>query len=557
MSLKTIFQQGMAERRRRKSLGKKGKQIKKQEKILNERFTALGKKAWESKSDISSFADAKTALEEAQRNLDELKKHDQGLEQRKQELEEKKRNESERLDTARKGVEEKKRDLDQRLDEQKKILQEAEKKSKTAKDRLAAIGREQTQLENKSAGPESTEAEKAEAGKMPALLQQEAEALQAGIDAREESTKPVKDLAGSLEQGMNGLEKQLDELRKEEKQIISDLDKKIAAVKSELTQNKQKSNEIEKGLQNNQKALGEKLADSGEKFPGLEEELAAVATVRTEMSGVQAAISGLEEQKDEAQVGAYKKMLAIIIGGLVLLAAIVVGLILLLSPKDSSATASGKSAAIKAASKVHQEIAEQIEKRAAGRKAELSQKEAEVSQKEAEEFSKEAAEQLEEMKKQSGQIFADTESTDPSAVASENDLSRALPGMQGWKKQDSEFSSGAAGNIQIATLDTRYISGEDSVRVHITDAGSENSMIISAFKFTLAANIRIDNEERFSRVSSIGGVPVVESVDKETGEARISLAHKDRYLIDLGTSSEKGLVLLREFAAQMDLSSLP
>ena len=38
---------------------------------------------------------------------------------------------------------------------------------------------------------------------------------------------------------------------------------------------------------------------------------------RTEMEGVQSLIGGLERQKDEAQVSAYKKMMAIIIGGIV------------------------------------------------------------------------------------------------------------------------------------------------------------------------------------------------------------------------------------------------
>jgi len=279
-------------------------------------------------------------------------------------------------------------------------------------------------------------------------------------------------------------------------------------------------------------------------------EKAAVEKARGEQTAIQAEIAGLENELDESQVSAYKKMLALIIGGILLLVAIVVALVLLLSPKGAPSSASGKSTAIEAAGKFQQEIAEQLEKRAAGRKGELSQQKMEES-------SGKAAEQLEMMKKQSGGIFKDTASTADTAVASENALSRALPGIQGWEKQDSEFSSGAAGNIQIATLDTRYLSGDDSVRVHITDAGSKNSMMISAFKVTISANIRIDNDERFSQVSSIDGVPVVESVDKETGEARITLAHKGRYLIDLGTKAEKGLALLREFAARLDLSKLP
>lgn len=544
MSVKSIFQQGMQEHRRRKSLGKMGREVKEKEKTLEGLLTTLGRKAWESGQDISRFKELGKTLQETQKTLDELGTQAEDLRSRQEKLEEKKTKETERYETDRKGVEGKKRDLDKRVKDQNEQLEEGQGEIRKAQARLAAIALERSQLKAKSEDAAATEEEKADLARKLDLLTQEEKALQAGINARAEAAKPIEMLVSSLREESDQVQKQLDELRKKQKEVVDDLDKRITEVKNELSRNSTRLGEIKKKRESLYHDLGEKLADNGTDFPKLAEEKAAVDNVRRESTALAAEITALEARKDATQVSAYKKMWAILIGGLVLLAAIVVGLILLLSPKDaSSSSASAKKDVIKAAGKIQQEIAEQVEKRAGGRQAEVSGKETEA--------------QLEEMKKQSGQFFSDTETTDAAAVASENALSRVLPDIHGWQKQDPEFSSGAAGNIQIATLDTRYISGEDSVRVHITDAASANSMIINAFKFTLSANIRIDNEERLSQVSSIKGVPVVEVLDRETGEARISLAHKDRYLIDLGTSSEKGLDLLREFAARLDLSKLP
>ncbi len=52
-------------------------------------------------------------------------------------------------------------------------------------------------------------------------------------------------------------------------------------------------------------------------------------------------IGGLERQKDARQVSAYKKMMAIVIGGIFLLAALIALLVMLLAPGKSAAPFSG------------------------------------------------------------------------------------------------------------------------------------------------------------------------------------------------------------------------
>ncbi len=341
MGMKEIFQEGMKERRRRKSLGKKGNEFKEKEKALAGRLTALGEKAWEADTDISAFADLRSALNEAQKTLDELKVQEEQIQKQHRETEEKKRQENNRLGAALKEAEEKKRDLEGRLNEQKSALQAGQKEAQGARDRLAAVSRERGQLAGKAAGTEASEAEKAEIAKGIGLLDQETTALQAKIGSCEEAGKPVAALVASLQDGITQAKKQIEALRQEQKQVISDLDKQLAALKSDLAKNGEKTREADAQRKQNYLALGEKLAQSGSADPGLAAEMAAAAAARSEMEGVQAMIGGLERQKDEGQVNAYKKMLGLLIGGIVLLAALAVILFLILSPKKTAPAITG------------------------------------------------------------------------------------------------------------------------------------------------------------------------------------------------------------------------
>jgi len=337
MSMKTIFQEGMKERRRRKSLGKTADEFKIKEKVLAERMTALGQKAWEAKTappradgvDISAFADLRTALAALQKTLDELKVQEEQLQKQKQEIEAHKKQENDRLVAAQMETEEKKKNVDNRLSEQKNTLQAGQKEIQKSRDRLAAIARERSQLQSKNADPETGAEEKGEIAKGLDLLEKETASLQTGIDARESAGKPIAALAAQLQDGSNQMKKQLDDLRQEQKQITAELDKKILACKNELAKNGEKTREAEAKRKLSYQSLGEKLAEANSADPGLSAEMATVMAARTEKDGIQAMIGGLQRQKDEGQVSAYKKMMAMIIGGIVLIAAIAAALILL------------------------------------------------------------------------------------------------------------------------------------------------------------------------------------------------------------------------------------
>lgn len=521
MSLKTIFQEGMKERQRRKSLGKRGNEFKEKEKALAERLTALGEKAWEAKTDISAFADLRSILGEMQRSIDDLRGESEQLLRQQQESEEKRKRESSRLASALKEAEEGLQGIQKSLSEQKGTLQSAQREAQRSRERLAAIARERDQLQGKAAGADASEAEKGEIAKGLALLEKEETSLKSGQDASEAAARPAAALVASLQEQVEVAKKKLEALRQEQKQMLGELDKALASLKASLAKNGEKAREAETKRRESFRALGEKLAQAGTSDPGLAAEMAAATAARSEMEGVQAMIGGLERQKDEGQVNAYKKMLTILISGIVLLAVIIIALILLLAPGKKATPLEGLLSGKGEAAQNLGELAGQMQKGFSG--------------------IKEASEKIQ------GEKIV---------IASPGSMTAALPAVNGWQRRDPRYSRGSFQDLETANMQADYTAGDDTVSVHITDAGTASAML-APLKMVLAMNIRVDDGDALQQASTVNGIPVVERLDRQDGEATMGIIYKDRYLIELKTRSARALELLREFAARLDLAKLP
>ena len=205
MGLKSIFREGLKERQRRKSLGKLTRELKEKDKAHAEMLTALGRQAWEGRADISAFADNRSALEQIQKELDDLRVDSEQLQKQKQDHEDNKKQESDRFSAVQREVEEKKRETDKRLSEQKSALQSGQKETQHARSRLAAIAAERTQLQNKNAVMTTTETEKEGIATGLNILAKEEEALQAGIGCRAEADKPLMELLTALQEDSSRL----------------------------------------------------------------------------------------------------------------------------------------------------------------------------------------------------------------------------------------------------------------------------------------------------------------------------------------------------------------
>jgi len=516
MSFKSIFQEGMKERKRRKSLGRVNTQFKDKEKVHSAQLTALGQRAWEAKTDLSAYADLKAALGDLQKTLDDLRGESERLKKQKLESEAERKRENERLGAGQKEAEERKRETEGRLNEQKKLQQDGQAEIQRATSRLSAIANERSQLQGKVADP--AVAEKAEIAKGLERLAGEEGELKAAISALEEAGKPVAAQVATLQENASRLQKQLEGLRSEQKKMAAEMDKKIAALSADLGKNGERTREAEGRQQAEFKRLGEKLAAAAAMDPNLAKEMAAVQGARAEMEGVQAMISGLERQKDRGQVSAYKKMMAIIIGGIALIAAIVIALFILLAPKKSASPIGGLGGPEGGAARNMAELAQQMEKGFGGIKAE--------------------SERL-----QGGGI----------ELATEAAMKAALPQVGGWQPQKADYNQGVFGDLKTASMHAEYVAGGDTVYVEITDAGTA-SALLAPLKMVFSLNMRVDSADVFQQTSTVNGIPVAERVDKRDHEASFGIVYKDRYLIELKTRASRGLDLLREFAAKLDLS---
>lgn len=507
MSVKSIFREGMKERRRRKSLGQRGQELKQKEQALASRLTDLGQKAWEANADVSAFADLRSALGEAQHAIDDLRGQAEQLLRQQRESEDKRKLEVSRLAAAVKEADEGLQRVQRSLSEHKGTLQATQRESLRSRERLAAIARERGQLQGKAAGADAGDAEKNEIARGLALLEKEEASLQSGLDASEAAARPAAALVVSLQEQAEGAKKKLEVSRQEQKQVLGELDKTLAALKDGLARNAEKARAAETKRRELYRGLGGKLAAAPAADPALAGETAAVNAARTEMEGIQAMIGGLERQRDPSQVSAYKKMTAIVIGGTLLLLAIVTALVVLLAPKRRPAPLPGQGDAARSL----QQLAGQNQKG------------------------------------QGGAIV----------IASERALRAALPVVPGWQPRDARYDRASHENLETAMLRADYAGpGGAAVHLQLTDAGTA-SALLAPLKMVISMGIRVDDAGVTQQTGTVGGLAVVERVDKKEGESTLGLVHRDRYLVELKTRSARGLPLLREFAAAMGLSRLP
>jgi predicted nuclease with TOPRIM domain len=521
MGLKTIFQEGLKERRRRRSIHSGKNQLKDKQGHYAELLTALGRKAWENHVGIDAFGEIKAALNETKKQLDELQAQATGLGQQKKQAEDNKKQELDRLAAGQKELEESQRQVDTRLGELKNALQSAQKEMEQAKNRLGAIAVEREQLQTRAAAGAEGEAEKKENADKMAALAREAQELEARINDRDQAGKSAGKDISPLQEEAGRLQKKIEDIRSEKKSMAAEADKKISALAGELSKIDGKSKETEKTQAGNFHRLGESLAAAQSKEPGIAKEIAAVQSARAEMDGIQSLLGGLERQKDDGQVSAYKKMVAILIGAAVLAAAIVVLLFVLLSPRKAESPLRGLSGPLAASAKGLEAVAQQMQE---GFDA----------------------------------VEGGTEETQAPRVvaASEGVLRAVLPAVGGWQLQNPHYSQGKFQRLETASLEAEYAAEDGrSVLVRVTDAGSAAAML-APLKMVFTMNLSLDDEDATQKVTTVNGIPVAERFNKHEQEATFGIIYKDRYLIEMKTRAAKGLELLREFAAQLDLSKL-
>lgn len=550
MGIKEIFQQGWKELRRKSALLQAKRELKQKEKVYEEQLTALGQKAWESKLDIDSYENVKELLTSAQKQQDDLKAQLEDLEKRKKETEEKKKQENETFDSQIKEVEEKKKVVDDRLEDEKKVLKEAQKEMDNAKKRLAEITEEKNRLNKKADDAETPEEEKKQIpGKLEALDKEKAE-LDKTVDTRTEEINGLLEAIKPIQEESDQFQKQIDDIRAQQKQVIGELDKAISEIKKEMDGCKDKLKEVDEEQEKNFKLLGEKLAAAGVTDEAVAAEIAAVQATEKEMAGINTEIETLEQQGSAAAKSAFWQMIGIVAAGIVLLIIIIVLLSMLFKScgKDKTAdTQDDTTAAAVSESKAKSKTPFPLTSLPATKEKSAEEKDKKTD--------KTAPQTMEDftgiIKKQSEKIHGKD-----IVVADKDTLTAALPNIRGWEMKPPAYSKQAFGQMEMSQLITTY-TGPDSKEIEVTFVDTATaSAALQPLKIMLSLNRTSEDENGYEKITTYKGMKVFERYDKRNKRAQFSFIVNNRYMVNLDSRGDNSVKRLKDFIMKFDLSKL-
>lgn len=530
MGIKEIFQQGWKELRRKSALLQAKRELKQKEKVYEEQLTALGQKAWESKLDIDAYENVKELLTSARKQQDDLKAQLEDLEKRKKETEEKKKQENETFDSQLKEVGDKKKGIDDRLEDERKALKEAQKEMDSAKKRLTEITGEKDRLNKKAADADTPGEEKNQIpGKLEALDKEKAE-LDETVGTRAEEINGLLEAIKPIQEESDQFQKQIDDIRARQKQVIGELEKAISEIKKEMDGCKDKLKEVDEEQEKNFKLLGEKLAAAGVTDEAVASEMAAVQATEKEMAGIDTEIETLERQGSAAAKSAFWQMIGIVAGGVVLLIIIIVLLSMLFKSCDKNKTADTRDDTTAAA------VSE-----TAGEKDEKSGKTAPQTIEDVTAVLKERSEKIH------GKDIM---------VADKDTLTAALPNVRGWEMKPPAYGKQAFGQMETSQLTTTY-TGPDSKEIEVTLVDTATaSAVLQPLKIMLSLNRTREDENGYEKITAYKGMKVIEKYDKQSKRARFSFIVNNRYIVHLDSRGDNSVKLLKDFITKFDLSKL-
>jgi chromosome segregation ATPase len=542
MNFKTIFSEGKKEWKRRRSISQDTSVLKNKQNVLAERQTSLGARAWNEKIDLSAYSDLKKNLSDHQIQLDDLQKKALDCQKRQTDVENEKNKQIEAFAKENQEIETQKKEADSRLNGEKNILKNLEKDLNQLESRSTQISKERQQLQSKISDAATPADQRSVHEKKLQDLTAEDTDLLPSRTQKSEAILAQKNRMEPLQTEVNELQKKISDALKQQKEKIGELDKQLAEIRKELAGIQAKTKESEKTQNDVFKSLGEALAAAGDSTACLNTELAAVRESEQEISEIKTNIAALDNQKTAEASSAYNKMLAIIIGGILLVIILIVLAVNLFSPKRqnplqqliNNQLSSNKSETLKA----------KIKK---GQSKDTSSTNVEDLNKEIEDFQK-GIKTLTDASKE--KIGTNT------VVAAESDLKKVLVPVFDWTMSNPIYSKLKFSEIETSSLRTTYRNGsEQSIDVEVTDTHSV-AVLLAPSQALFALKMEVDDDLIFQKTGKLGDIPMIESIEKRSGDIRLIMVVKERYLINLKSHEKVGLDYLKKFAGKLNLSSL-
>lgn len=327
MGFNEIFKDGIKEFKRRTTVFKKKRLIKKKEKQYSQQLTALGKKAWESQLDIDAYGDLKESMSKTQKNQEELNVRLQKLEQQKQDIDEKRKQQDEAFDFQLEQAIQKKDELDSRLIDENAVLKEAKDKSRDAGDRLKEINKEGEDLKRKASDPQIPEEEKTDINQHLKDLSLEKEDFNQKVKEAENLIISITERIKPIESESGKLKGEIEEIRDKQKEEVGELDQKLSEIKENINEEKKKLMGISKEQDENFEELGKKLAAEGVSNDAICAELSNARNTEKDMAGIKIEIEKLDQEGTAGSRKALWQMIGIIALFIIVILAIIIALL--------------------------------------------------------------------------------------------------------------------------------------------------------------------------------------------------------------------------------------
>jgi len=557
MNIKEIFQQGIKEFKRRSELRKKKRLLRQKEILYTQQLTLLGKKAWESRIDLTAYGNLKDIISTTQDQHQGLKTQLEQLEKQKQETEAKRKQENDSFEARKKEVEEKKKEVDFRLEKEKKVLKGAQKESDNAKNRLNHIPKEEEQLKQKAADADTSDIERTEIQKKLDAFVLEKEGLDKKIKDAEVTIKNSNEKIMPIEEESKKLQTEINDIRAEQKEVIEKLDQSLSETRSKINDSNNKMSELNKEQDGYFEQLGEKLAAAGVGDEAVSAEFANVRTSEKDMADIKVNIDQLDQAETPVSRRALWTMLGLMFASVVVIILVIILLFTLFGPgdktKDTGIETTTPAAVSEAQKSLPPAVAETIEK--------YKQRIAETGKEEKDETGDKPMtmeEAMEKMKTVTGEIKKQSEQIQGKeiVVSDKTALMTALPDISGWTREEPQYQKGSFGQLETSTIRTTY-TGPDSqkIKISITDTASA-SVALQTWRIIFQMNLSREDERGYQKITTVNNIPVIEKYDKESQEANLNFIVKDRYMVELKSQGKDSMSLLKNLIPQLNLSAL-
>jgi DNA repair exonuclease SbcCD ATPase subunit len=556
MNIKEIFQEGIKDSKRRWALHKKKRLLGQKEKLYSKQLTSLGKKAWESRIDLTAYGNLKDIISTTQKQHEELKTQLEELEKQKQETEDKRKQENDSFESRKKEVEDKKKEVDFQLDKEKKVAKNAQRESDNAKNRLNHMAKEKEQLKQKAADEDTSNIEKAEIQKKLDALVLEKEELDKKIKEAENTIKNTNEKITPIAEESEKLQKEISDIRAEQKEVMETLDQSLAETRGKINECNNKLKELNKEQGVYFEQLGEKLAIAGVENEAVSEESADVRSTQKDMADIKSKIDQLDKTETSASRRAFYTMIGLIIASVIVIILVIILLSTLFGgdeAKNAGIESFTPQAVSEAKKNLPPQVAETIEKYKQ-RIAESSKKEKD----ETEDTPKTIEEAMEKMKTVTGEMKKQSEQIQGKeiVVSDKAALMAALPTINGWTMQEPQYEKGSFAQLETSHLHTTYIGpGSQKIEVNITDTASA-SVALQTWRIILQMNLNREDERGYQKITTVNNTPVIERYNKKSREVSLGFIVKDRYMVELQSQGKDNMTLLKNLVPQLHLSKL-